>query len=535
MEMKQIGLWAMVLLLAGIGSLSGCSSNVGGNSGVLQLTVDADPPTLDSAFALDGNSYNLLNNVMEGLMRLNKDNEPEPAIAEKMPEVSDNGRVYTFRIREDAQWSDGQPVRAQDFEYAWKRILHPETGSPVAFNLFSLENATAYMQGQVEAEEVGVTALDERTLKVTLVEETPHFLQMIATSPFLPVRQDQVEQSKGKFGSEADQMVYNGPFTLTEWQHEQSLTLKKNDHYWDEQVVQLGEVQIQVVKDATEALGMYTSDDVDVVPLNAVTFAAFKSSPELVTHQRGALLMIMFNSEEAPFDNKNIRKAFHLAIDRERMVQEVLKNGSRPAVGMVPPVIHDHKGESFRDQAEDKIKFAPDEAKKLLKKGLKEEKIKKLPDIVISVTDDDRRNLALFLQQEWKQHLGAKVQISPQPVAQKMDRDAAGQFQMSIVRWIGLYDDPMSFLEIGTTDNPVNFGRWSNQQFDLTLQKAKGNPDSAWRETDLIEAEKVVTEEAGVAPLYYESQAFIQKPHVKNLFRHPIGPELSLKWATIEK
>lgn len=534
--MSRLGLWGLVLLLTGMGFLSGCSSNnASNNSGVLRMTTNAEPLTLDSAFALDGNSYNLLNNVMEGLMRLDKDHQPEPAMAVEMPEISEDGRVYTFRIREGAQWSDGQPVRAQDFEYAWKRILNPETESPVAFHLFLLENAVAYAQRQTEAEEVGVTALDERTLKVTLAENIPHFLQMTATSPFLPARQDWVEKYKENFGKDADKMVYNGPFSLAEWQHEQSLTLKKNIRYWDQGAVSLREARIQVVNDGTEALALYTSDEADAVTLNATTFEAFKNSPELVTQQRGAMLFIMFNTQESPFDNKNIRKAFHLAIDRERMVKELLKNGSRPANGMVPPVIHSHNGGSFRDQAKDEVEFNPDKAKKLLKKGLKEEKIKKLPDIVISVNDDERRHLALFLQRGWKENLGVNVQISPQPVAQKMAADAAGQFQMSIVHWIGLYDDPISFLEIGTSDNPVNFGGWSNRQFDLAMQKARGNPDLAWRQADLIEAEKVVIEEAAAAPLYYESRAYIQKPHVKNLVRHPIGPELSLKWAKIEK
>jgi oligopeptide transport system substrate-binding protein len=534
--LRRVGLWVILLLLVGSNSLAGCSGLTSlSNGGVLHLTADADPPTLDSAFALDGNSYNVLNNVMEGLMRLGKENEPEPAIATSMPEVSPDGRTYTFRIREEARWSDGEPVQAQDFEYAWKRILNPETQAPVVFNLFPIENAVAYIQGQVPESEVGVKALDERTLEVQLEERTPHFLELLATSPFLPARQDIVEAAEGKFGRDADQLVYNGPFVLTEWKHEQSFTLKKNSRYWDKETVQLQEVRVHIVKDATEALGMYTSDEVDVVPLNAVTFEAFKNSPDLVTHPRGALLLIMFNTKEPPFNNTNIRKAFSLAIDRNRLVNELLKNGSRPAGGMVPPAIHSYQGKPFRDQTEDYVEFDPKKAKKLLKKGLKEAKLSRVPDIVMSVNDDERRFLALFIQQELKNNLGVEVQISPQPVSHKIAVDAAGQFQMSILRWIGSYDDPMAFLEIGTSVSPVNFGRWSNQQFDFLVQKAKGNPDPAWRETDLIQAEAVVAQDAGVAPLYYEGQAFIEKPYVKNLYRHPVGPEYSLKWVEIEK
>ncbi|MDR6226898.1 peptide ABC transporter substrate-binding protein [Desmospora profundinema] len=536
---RGVGLWAMVVLLAGVSILSGCAEEKGAatgkNGNVLHMTIDADPPTLDSAFALDGNSYNLLNNVMEGLMRLGKGNKPEPAMAENTPEVSADGRTYTFRIRENAEWSDGQPVRAQDFEYAWKRILNPETKSPAVFHLFPIENATAYVQGQISADEVGVKALDDRTLEVRLEESNPHFLELTATAPYLPVRQDKVEESGGKFGREADQGLYNGPFILSDWKHEQLLTLKKNDRYWDKEMVQLEEVRAHIVKKATDALGMYTSDEADVVPLNAVTFEAFRNSAELVTHQRGALVLIMLNTKEPPFNNKNIRKALNLAINRDQLVNELLKNGSRPAGGMVPPAIHSHQGESFRDKTEDYVEFDPAKAKKLLEKGLEEEQLSRMPDIVMSVNDDERRHLALFIQEELKNHLGVDVQISPQPVSQKVAVDAAGQFQMTIVRWIGSYDDPMAFLEIGTSVSPVNFGRWGNQQFDYLVHKAKGNPDPAWRETDLIQAEAVVAEDAGVAPLYYEAQAFIQKPHVKNLFRHPVGPEYSLKWARIEK
>ncbi|PTX64291.1 oligopeptide transport system substrate-binding protein [Melghirimyces profundicolus] len=500
---------------------------------VLRLTTEAEPPNLDSAEAIDGNSFNVLNNVMEGLMRLDQDNKPQPAMAEDF-EVSDDKKTYTFQIREGARWSDGKPVTAQDFEYAWKRALDPEKKLESAYILFPLENARAYYSGQLPVTAVGVKALDDRTLRVRLDEPVPYFLSLTASAAYYPQRKDIIEKFGSDYAKEEDKMVYNGPFVLKDWEHEQSYRLVKNESYWDAGSVKLDEAQVRIIPDSVEATNLYTSGEVDMAPLSDSLVQAFKGNPEFVPVERGATFLLLYNTNMTFFSNTKIRKAFSLAIDREQLVQDVLKNGSRPAKGMVPDSISGYNDEPFRKQAGKLLDTDVEEARRLLKEGMQELGISYLPQIELNVNDDDRKKIALNLKQQLKSTLGVDIVINPKTMKQKLKAEQAGYFHLSLVRWIGRYNDPMAFLEIGHSQSRVNLGRWSDPTFDKLIVQSKFNTDLKKRDTDLAKAEEIVMNQAGVSPLFYETQAYIQKPYVKNLYRSPVGAEYTLKWVYID-
>ncbi|SDX05496.1 oligopeptide transport system substrate-binding protein [Marininema mesophilum] len=501
---------------------------------VLRMTTEADPPTLDSATALDGSSFNVLNNVMEGLMRLDKDNKPQPAMAEAMPKVSADKKSYTFKIRKNAKWSDGKAVKAQDFVYAWKRALNPRLKLQSAVILFPIVNAQAYYGGQLPETTLGIKALDDRTLQVNLRYPTPYFLSMLASAAYLPQRQDIVKKYGQEYGTNKDTMVYNGPFILSKWKHEQGYQYKKNKGYWDAKTVQLEKADVKIVSDSVSAMNDYTSNRSDLSPLSDKLVKAFQSGNEYQSVDRGATFLLVFNNRMKFFQNKKIRKALSLAIDRDELVNGVMKNGSRPAKGMVPDGIDDAHGKTFRKDAGTLTHYDAAEAKQLLNEGMKELGISTPPTLQLSVNDDDRKKIALFLKNEWKNNLGIDVSISPRAIKQKLAAEQRGMFNLSLVRWIGRYNDPMSFLEIGYSQSQVNFGRWSNADFDRLMEKSKVTKDLKQRNEDLVKAEKIVMDDAGVSPLFYESQAYVQKPYVKQLYRLPIGPEYSLKWTYIQ-
>ncbi|WP_169713693.1 peptide ABC transporter substrate-binding protein [Paludifilum halophilum] len=541
--MRQAGCISAVLLLIGSVSISGCDRVTGDNENtanakreprVLHLTTVSEPPSLDSAVTIDGDSFNVLNNVKEGLMRLNQDNRPEPAMAAGMPEVSADKKTYVFQIRK-ARWSDGRAVKARDFEYAWKRALDPSLESDASYSLLPLKNAKAYREGKASLDQVGVKAVGDRTLKVKLEEPTPYFLSLTASAAYLPQREDIVEKYGEQYAADEDKMVYNGPFVLSRWNRDQSFQYRKNDRYWDRNHVRLDRVHVKIVDDTTEAVHRYTSGRADVAPLSEDLIQAFKGSPEYVSVSRGATSLLIFNTEVDFLSNTKVRKALSLSIDRKKLVEEVLQNGSRPADGLVPDTILGYDQEPFREKASSELEYREEKAVELMEKGMEEMDFSSLPKLELNVSDDSQKKVALFLQEEWKDHLGLEVAINPQPIEKKLELEGGGQFQLSLLRWIGRYNDPLSFLEMGHSENEANFGGWKNSDFDTLIEQAKGNTDYQERSEDLVEAEKILTEKAGIAPLFYESQAYVQKPYVKHLYRFPIGAEYVLKWTDMEE
>ena len=530
-------IWLTVfgILLAGCSQpwiLGGEGSAEGGE--VLRLTAEAEPPNLDSAEAIDAQSITVLNNVMEGLMRLDKDQQPQPAMAEDV-RVSDDRKTYIFKIRDNARWSDGEPVTAQDFEYAWKRALDPKKQLESAYILFPLKNARAYFAGKTTVDTVGVKAIDERTLRVKLEEPVPYFLTLTASAAYFPQRKDFIEKQGRMYAKDDNRLLYNGPFVLKDWKHDQSYRFVKNPEYWDEENVKLDEVQVRIVTDSMQAANDYNSGEVDMAPLSDELVHAFKGNRDFIQVDRGATFLILFNTRKKFFSNEKVRKAFSLAVDREQLVQDVLQNGSRPAQGMVPDSIQGSQKGTFRKQAGDQLAYDAARARQLLDQGMAELGMDKPPRIALNVNDNDRKKIALFLKEQFQNTLGIDILINPRPMKQKLEAEQQGRFQMSLVRWIGRYNDPMAFLEIGHSQSDVNFGQWSDSTFDRLIETANLNTDAEKRDQNLIKAESIVIEQAGVVPLFYEGQAYVQKPYVKNLYRSPVGAEYTLKWTYIDK
>lgn len=499
----------------------------------LTLSITSEPPGLDSSKTTDTTSFDLLNNLMEGLYRLNKDNKPEPAIASRV-DISDDKKTYTFHLR-DAKWSDDKPVTAKDFEFAWKRALDPKTASEYAFILYPIKNAEAFNNEEVTADKVGVKAIDDKTLKVELDTPIPYFLSLTAFPTYLPLREDIVEKHGKKYAQEPDLMVYNGPFVLEEWQHEQNLKLTQNESYWDRHAVNLTDVTFNIVKESSTGVNLYTSDETDLTQLDNALADAFKKSPEYtpITGSAGYFLQFNINDNDF-FANDKVRRAISYAIDRESLVKQVLKDGSKPAFALVPPTIYSSDNKIFREEGTKGHQHNPSEAKRLLDEGMEELGIKDKPSITLLSYDDHRKQIAVYIQEQLKINLGMDIKIDPQPSKQKIDREDNGDFEMTFAGWAADYNDPMSFLEIFMSTNPINVGHWKNGKYDELVRKSLTNPDFKKRSKDLIEAEKILLEEAPIAPIHYEGKVYLQKQYVKDVVRHPTGAELSLKWAYIK-
>lgn len=529
----------IALLLVAALVVSACSSGGGeGSSGekVLNLTESQEPPNLDSAKSTDTVSFNILNQVMEGLYRLDKDGNPILGMAAEEPQVSDDKKTYTFKIR-DAKWSDGQPVKAQDFEYAWKRALNPETASEYAYILYPLLNAEKYNLGQASADEVGVKALDDKTLEVKLETPIPYFKDLLTFPTYLPQRQDIVEKYGKEYALEAQNMVYNGPFVLTEWKHNQSFQYKKNPDYWDSGAVKLDTVNVTIVKDQATSINLYKTGQVDYSPLGTEFIDAYKDSPEKFVINESAVFYLELNQTKDFFKNKKIRQAINLAVDKKLFVDNILKNGSQPAGGIVPPDIRATGDKKFRELSQLDPQFNAEQAKQLFQEGLQELGMSSPPAKLELVGDDTsgaKKSLE-FIQEQLRVNLGLETQIVSVPFKERLERGKSGRFDIIISGWGADYNDPMTYLDLFTSDNAFNRGKWSNSEFDQLIKKSKANVNFEERVQDLIQAEKIFIEDAGIVPLYYRSRLGLKKDYIKDWYWHVIGPEYTLKWTDIQK
>ncbi|TCS96912.1 peptide ABC transporter substrate-binding protein [Hazenella coriacea] len=533
--------------------ITGCSVSSSGDkeaslaeNQVLRLSIPASIPTLDSGIAIDTASMDVLNNIQEGLMRSGKTNQPENGIAEDV-EISEDKMTYTFKLREDAKWSDGKSVTAKDFEYAWKRVLDPKTASQYAHLFYPIKNAQEYHIGQDEngkptkatVNQVGIKAKDDQTLTVTLKRPMFNFLSVITLPTFLPIREDIHKKFGDQYALQPENMLYNGPFVLKS-QSQSKWVLTKNEQYWDKNSVYLNTVELYTVKDVALGINLYNAGQVDTAMLDQAFVDAFKQSPDYVKVDHASTFYVQMNHSKSFTNNANIRKAISLAIDRQDITQGILKDGSAPALSMVPPSLNGAGNKSFRSHGE-VISPNTELAQQYFKTGLKELGLTKAPDRVVLVCTDTTtsKNVALTIKDQLQKILGLDVKLDSPPLKVRLEKATKGEFDLMLSGWGADYNDPMSFLDIWTSDNSMNHTRYKNPQYDQLIQQAKMAKTQEEQFKYLLQAEqKLVGVQNGdttIAPLYYMSESILQKTKVKEVYRHPYGATLSLKWAYIAK
>lgn len=540
MKKLMIMLAAIMLLF----SLSACTANKDAGSEpkdngkektadkgekVLYLNNGQEPTSFDPPIGFDAVSYNALNNIMEGLTRLDESHEPQPATAEKW-DISQDGKTYTFHIRENAKWSNGDDVTADDFVYAWKRLLDPNTGSAAAFLGYFIEGGEEYNDGKGSADDVKVKAIDKKTLEVTLVSPQAYFLSVIANPCFFPIN-EKVAKDNPNWFNEASTFVSNGPFKLAEWNHDSDFTMVKNDQYWDVNNVKLDKVHWAMVDDPNTEYQMFTTGELDTTDIPAeLADKLFKEEDVKIEDQAG-LYFYRFNVTKEPFQNKNIRKAFALAVDQKQMVELVTKNQEKPAYGFVSYGFKDSQGNDFREKNGDLIKTDAAKAKELLKKGMEEEGYSKLPEVTLTYnTLDEHKKIAEALQQMFKENLDVDVKLANLESSVFVEDQKALKFQFSRSSFLADYADPINFLENFITGSPMNRTGWSNKEFDQVIKAAKHEKDEAKRYEMMYKAEKILLDEAPIVPIHFYNQPYLQNKDVTGIVRHPVG-YLELKSA----
>lgn len=498
---------------------------------VLYLNNGIEPTSLNPSIGFDQVSWDPLNNLMEGLTRLDEDSTAQAGVAEDW-DISDDGLTYTFHLRENGNWSNGDPVVAEDFVYAWKLMLDPETipPSPAAFLAYFIEGAEDFNSGDGSADDVALKAIDDKTLEVVLENPTGFFLDLLTNPAFFPVNHQVAEADPG-WHAEADTFIANGPFMLESWEHDSEMILAKNEEYWDQDAVQLDHIHFAMVNDENTQYQMFESGELDTASIPPELSEELIDGDDVYIGESGGLEFYRFNVTEEPFQNEKIRKAFALAIDREEIAEYVVKNGVEPAHGFVSPGFTSPSGADFRDENGDLVTFEKEEAQRLLEEGMEEEGYDELPEVVLSFnTSDSNKAVAEALQNMLSEHLDVDVKLDnlEWEVFAEAQQDLELQFSRS--SFINDYNDPVNFLESFITDSYMNRTGWSNEEYDALIAKGKAEADEEARWESLYEAEQLLAEEMIIIPIRYYNDVVLEADGVTGIMRHPVG-YFELKYA----
>lgn len=511
---------------------------------ILNLIEIYEFSSMDSALAKDVVTFNVLTNVNEGLFRLDEDNQAIPALAVEEPDISEDGLTYTFTLRE-ANWSNGTPITSADFVYAWQRAIDPTTESPYGPYMMAgtVANAEAIAAGEMEPSELGIEAPDESTLVVTLERPVPYFISLMAFPTFFPQNEAFVTEAGNAYATNADQVLYNGPFTLARWESSGTTwSMKKNEEYWDAETVVLKTINVDVVKDPADAVELYTSDEKDRSYLVGELAKQYADDPEVIKEQSPSIFYLKFNQlrdgKRTVLANENIRKALSQAYNKEDIVESIVADGSVPANYLVPTEFaFDESGEDFRSINGDMLEFNAEKAAELWKIGLEEEG---LDEITLEFLGEDHE-LFIKLNEELKVQLeenleGLTVNIKTVPFEGLLQLEEERDYDFLHTGWSPDYLDPMTFIDLFVTNSPLNLMSYTNEEFDALVETAKGelaqDQDARWEA--LAEAERILIEEdAAIAATFQMGYMSLQKPYVKNIIKNPFGSEYSYKWAYI--
>lgn len=520
-----------VLLSAALtmSAVVGCSSsgnNAAGDGVVLNVQVGSEPATIDPAKNSAADAATLINHAFEGLMKLDKDGKIVEGQAAKY-EVNDDQTVYTFTLRDDAKWSDDKAVTAEDFVYAWQRLVNPDTGADYNYMIDMVLNANDIMEGKKKPEELGIKAIDEKTVEVTLEKQTPYFLEVCAFPATFPVRKDIVESNGETWSTNPETYVGNGPYKLQSWEHQSKMTYVQNENYYGVEDLGPDTINFVLMEDQNTILSAFKNGEIlmgDDLPSEEID--AMKDNGLVVESQLGTYYLSI-NTQKDVLNNEKVREALSLAIDRNYLVEKIAKGGQIPADTFVPTGLTDADGKTeFHENAtkwydvndyEGNVK----KAKELLKEAGYENG-KGLPSIEL-MCNQGHEPIMEAVQNMWKENLGVNSTISSQDWNVFIQTRKDGDFQVARDGWLADYNDPISFIDMWVTGGGNNNAHWSNAEYDKLVKEIKSTTDSAKRYELMHKAEDMLAKESPVVPLYYYTDLYLISDKLEGMYTSPLG------------
>ncbi|MGO4938339.1 peptide ABC transporter substrate-binding protein [Fundicoccus sp. Sow4_H7] len=507
---------------------------------VLRVQFDVEIASLDPNIATDGTSMEVIASLQEGLVTRDANGDFVGAAAESY-ETNEEETVYTFKLREDAVWSNGTPVTANDFVFSWQRLADPATAAEYSFILDTagVVNAAAVTAGEADPSELGVVALDDYTLEVTLNRATPYFLSLMAFTPFFPINQEFFESTDGQFATSVETTISNGAFVLSSYTPAGATTeLVKNNDYYDADAISLDGIRFQVIKDSQQAVLAYQTGQLDLTNISGEQVMLFAQDPEFQSVEQGYLWFLSPNAEQEDLANQDFRLALAKAFNRETITENVLKDGSIPATFFIPQGLVDAPdGNDYRDFAGRDLMVTNEEEAKAHLEAAKEALGKDSFVIGLLVEDTEASiNVAQSLEAQIETVLeGVDIQIEQTPKKNRLDRMRAGDFDVALTRWGPDYADPSTYLQLLTTDSNYNDARYSNETFDadfVEIQTGELTTDPEGRFAKMAEMEALALSEAAVLPVYQAASAVLKRANVDGIQFYAVGTPRLFKYAT---
>ncbi len=492
----------------------------------------SEPGSLDPALAQGTHDSWILMHTFEGLMTYDKDGNVVPGMAAAEPVISEDGLTYTFTLKDGMKWSNGDPVTAKDFEFSWKRVSDPDLAADYAYQVFYIEGMEERFTGEdangdgkvATVDDIGVKAIDDKTLEVKLVAPTGFFTELTAFYTYFPVNQKVVEANPD-WAKNGDTHVGNGPFKLTRWDHNAKIILDKNPEYYDVANIKIDGIDMDVIDDDNTSYQKYDGGEYDIIvkmPPAVTGQMVETNNPELVLGPQVGTYYYNLNAEVPPFNNVKVRQAFALALDRDTITGKISKGGEIPAQGIVPFGLKDETGAEYRDKMENAIKFDAAQAKTLLDEGLKEEGL--TTDVfngmtILYNTSEAHKLIAQAAQEMWRNNLGIEIGLENVDFQVKLDREKAGDYQISRAGWIGDYADPMTMLDLWYSTSSFNDANYNNPAYDTLIDDVKATGDQTVRFEKMREAERMLMTDMPVVPVYFYTLPYLQKPNIEGVYK----------------
>lgn len=534
----------LALTMVSTTALTGCGKNNTGNQAgntekglTIDVCVGPEPETVDPSINSTTDGSAIISHVFEGLMKLDPDGNIVEGMAESY-EVSEDGLVYTFKIRDNAKWSDGTPLTADAFVYSWQRLVDPITASQYNYMIDMVKNANEIMAGDMDKSELGIKALDEQTVEITLAVATPYFLEICAFPTTFPLREDIVSANPDTWSQDSSTYIGNGPYVLDSWDHQSMITMKKNSNYYDLEKLGPDTINFHLMEDKNTILASFENGEIlfgNHIPTEEIERIKDKGlniAPQLGTY------FLCLNVENDALKDANVRRALSLAIDRNYIVNSVTKGGQQPADSFVPTGLSDVEVTTeFHEVANKWYSVNPadyeanvKEAKKLLADAGYADG-KGFPSVEIMI-NPGHESIAEAIIYMWQQELGINATVSSQDWAVFTDTRRSGDFQVARHGWLGDYNDPISFLDMWVTKGGQNDARYSNPEYDKLIAKVKSSSDREERMDLMHQAEDILAKDMPVIPLYFYTDLYMKSDKMEGFYSSPLGFKF-FKFVTI--
>ena len=528
-----LGFGAFVLLMAllswasELSGAGGAGEAVDPATGTITLALSTEPPQLDSTRATDMVSGQILGHVMEGLVRYDEFNRIVPGVAERW-KIAEAEAV--FHLRGDSRWSDESPVTAHDFVFAWRKALDPATASEYAFILYPIKNARAVNEGELPVTAFGATAVDDHTLAVQLERPIGYFDKLVAFPTYYPIKQDFYEGRDGRYGADAADLLYNGPFVIERWVHGAQLRMSRNDAYWDRDRIRLNAIDYAyITSDVNATLNLYKDGKVAIAGLDAETLHdALEQRWKLERFNDGSVFFIEFNHRPSRLtSNRNLRKAIQFVVDPAELVYKVIKlPGNTPGESLFPVWLKGVDG-YFRQEypaPQHRVDFA--RAREYLARAKQELGLDPLPPLIFLSGDNPAANKqSEYFQEVFASRLGIEVKIDRQIFKQRLAKMTAGEFDMVLAGWGPDYADPLTFGDLFASWNKNNRGAYVSPELDAWVEVAQSSLVPGERMQAFDEIQKIIYDDAVILPNYERGSVFVRNPQLKGVVRRAVGTD----------